>query len=129
MTRAGTSFMPVTSRLVHRPGSSRSPSTGGMAAVDPVAMLSRKAAVVMSSGGNEPVFDSGKDGHSPFAWNLMHTLQQVSKWQPGENVFERVRFGVAREVPQRPRYGGSIASGHQAGSDYLFEQRQLDAKQ
>jgi len=102
------------------------PSTG---AVDPAAMLSRKAAVVMSSGGNEPVFDSGKDGHSPFAWNLMRTLQQVSNWQTGENVFERVRFAVARELPQRPRYGGSIASGHQAGSDYLFEQRQLDAKQ
>jgi hypothetical protein len=100
------------------------PSTGN---VDPVAMLSRKAAVVMSSGGNEPVFDLGKDGHSPFAWNLMHTLQQVSSWQPGEGVFERVRFGVARELPQRPRYGGSVASGHQAGGDYLFEQRQLDA--
>ena len=43
------------------------------------------------------------------------------------NGFERVRFAVARELPQRQRYGGSMASGHQAGSDYLFEQRQLDA--
>jgi hypothetical protein len=99
------------------------PSTG---AIDPAAMLSRKAAVVMSSGGNEPVFDSGKEGHSPFAWNLMRNLQQVSNWQAGGNVFERVRFAVARELPQRPRYGGATASGHQAGSDYLFEQRQLD---
>ena len=99
------------------------PSTG---AVDPGAMLSRKAAVIMSSGGNEPVFDTGKDGHSPFAWNLMRSLQQVSTWQAGGNVFERVRFAVARELPQRPRYGGSTTSGHQAGSDYLFEQRELD---
>jgi hypothetical protein len=99
------------------------PSTG---AVDPAAMLSRKAAVVMSSGGNEPVFDTGKNGHSSFAWNLMRTLQQVSTWQAGGNVFERVRFAVARELPQRPRYGGATASGHQAGSDYLFEQRELD---
>jgi hypothetical protein len=99
------------------------PSIG---AVDPAAMLSRKAAVVMSSGGNEPVFDTGKNGHSPFAWNLMRTLQQVSTWQAGGNVFERVRFAVARELPQRPRYGGATASGHQAGSDYLFEQRELD---
>jgi hypothetical protein len=99
------------------------PSTG---AVDPGAMLSRKAAVIMSSGGNEPVFDSGKDGHSPFAWSLMRTLQQVSSWQAGGNVFERVRFSVARELPQRPRYGGATTSGHQPGSDYLFEQRELD---
>jgi hypothetical protein len=99
------------------------PSTG---AVDPAAMLSRKAAVVMSSGGNEPVFDTGKNGHSPFAWNLMRTLEQVSTWQAGGNVFERVRFAVARELPQRPRYGGATESGHQAGGDYLFEQRELD---
>ncbi|MFY7950228.1 MAG: caspase family protein, partial [Gemmatimonas sp.] len=41
------------------------------APVDPVAVLTRKSVVVMTSGGNEPVFDEGKQGHSPFAWNLM----------------------------------------------------------
>jgi len=94
--------------------------------VNPSEVLRRKAAVVMSSGGNEPVFDAGKEGHSPFAWNLMRTLQQVSNWQMGGNVFERVRFAVAKELPQRPQYGSSANGGHQAGSDYLFEQRQLD---
>lgn len=93
---------------------------------DPAAVLSRKAAVVMSSGGNEPVFDSGKNGHSTFAWNLMRTLERVSAWRPGSNVFEQVRFAVAREVPQRPQYGASRAGGHQSGSDYLFEQRRLE---
>jgi len=39
-------------------------------------------------------------------------------------VFERVRFAVARELPQRPRYGAG--AGHQSGADYLFEQRQLE---
>lgn len=92
--------------------------------VDPGQLLTQKAVVVMSSGGNEPVFDAGKGGHSPFAWNLMNTLGQVSNWQPGGNVFERVRFAVARELPQRPQYGA--ASGHQAGADYLFEQRKLE---
>ena len=95
--------------------------------IDPQAVLSRKSVVVMSSGGNEPVFDEGKNGHSPFAWNLMNTLKQVSSWQAGGNVFERVRFAVAKELPQRPQYGSSSAAGHQAGGDYLFEQRQLES--
>jgi hypothetical protein len=93
--------------------------------VDPGQVLARRSVVVMSSGGNEPVFDEGKQGHSPFAWNLMSQLGNVSNWQLGGNVFERVRFAVARELPQRPQYGA--AAGHQSGGDYLFEQRQLDA--
>ncbi|MEO6280869.1 YDG domain-containing protein [Roseateles sp.] len=91
---------------------------------NPATLLAGRSVVVMSSGGNEPVFDSGKDGHSPFAWNLMNTLGKVSGWQPGGNVFERVRFAVARELPQRPQY--AAAAGHQQGGDYLFERRQLD---
>ena len=93
---------------------------------DPAQLLQRKSVVVMSSGGNEPVFDEGKQGHSPFAWNLMATLNNVATWQPGGNVFERVRFAVARELPQRPQYSASRSAGHQAGGDYLFERRQLD---
>ncbi|KQP35449.1 YDG domain-containing protein [Pseudorhodoferax sp. Leaf274] len=91
---------------------------------DPGKLLNQKAVVAMSSGGNEPVFDAGKGGHSPFAWNLLNSLGQVDNWQPGGNVFERVRFAVARELPQRPRYGAG--AGHQRGADYLFEQRQLE---
>lgn len=93
---------------------------------DPEPLLARKAVVVMSSGGNEPVFDEGKQGHSLFAWNLMKALGLVSSWQPGGNVFERVRFAVARELPQRPHYGASTVAGHQGGTDYLFELRQIE---
>jgi hypothetical protein len=89
-------------------------------------LLSRKAAVAMSSGGNEPVSDEGRDGHSPFAFNLLQQLQALPAWQPGSSVFERLRFAVAREVPQRPRYGAAPQAGHQSGADYLFERRQLD---
>jgi uncharacterized caspase-like protein len=95
--------------------------------VDPAQMLARKSVVVMSSGGNEPVADAGKQGHSPFAWNLMTNLRQLSAWQPGGNVFERVRFAVAKELPQRPQYGAFTAAGHQGSGDYLFEQRELEA--
>ena len=99
---------------------------GISATQDPGALLSRRAAVVMTSGGNEPVFDSGKDGHSPFAYSLMQSLAQVNNWRPGSTLFEQVRFAVARQLPQRPQYGASRAGGHEAGADYLFEQRQLE---
>jgi hypothetical protein len=95
------------------------------AAIDPAQVLSRKSVVVMSSGGNEPVADAGKQGHSPFAYSLINNLRQLAAWQPGGNVFERVRFAVAKELPQRPQYGAFAAGGYQGG-DYLFEQRQLE---
>jgi hypothetical protein len=95
-------------------------------AVDPEQVLARKSVVVMSSGGNEPVADAGKQGHSPFAFSLINNFRQLSAWQPGGNVFERVRFAVAKELPQRPQYGAFAAGGYQGG-DYLFEQRQLEA--
>lgn len=94
--------------------------------LNPSDVLARRSAVVMSSGGNEPVFDSGRDGHSLFAWSLMNTLSQVKSWRPGGNLFERIRFTVARELPQRPQYGA--APGYQEGGDYLFEVRELDTQ-
>jgi len=94
--------------------------------VDPIAVLTRKSVVIMTSGGNEPVADAGKQGHSPFAFNLMRTLSGVTSWSPGGRVFARVRFAVAREVPQRPQYGASLAAGHQPGGDYRFEERRLE---
>ena len=97
------------------------------AGLDPRELLTRKSVVVMSSGGNEPVADSGRSGHSPFTYNLMENLRKVGEWQIGGNVFERVRFAVARELPQRPQYGSNNLAGHQAGGDYRFEKREIGA--
>ncbi|MFO1252970.1 MAG: caspase family protein [Inhella sp.] len=92
----------------------------------PDSLLSRKAVVVLSSGGNEPVADTGRDGHSVFAWHLMERLKQLSAWQIGNQLYERIRFEVAREFPQTPRYGAARAAGHQDNTDYLFEKRSLE---
>ena len=101
---------------------------GVAAGGDPSGLLGKRAVVVMTSGGNEPVFDSGLNGHSPFAWNLMQSMNQVGSWKPGSNLFEQVRFAVARKLPQRPQYGASSGGGHETGADYVFEQRQLQAR-
>jgi Caspase domain/YDG domain len=92
---------------------------------DPLALLRRRAAVVMTSGGNEPVADTGKDGHSVFTYNLMRSLQGLDSWRPGNNVFASVSAAVARALPQRPRYAAVMMGRHEAGTDYLFELRQL----
>ncbi len=91
--------------------------------VTPEAVLAKRSVVVISSGGDEPVADEGKDGHSIFAWNLMQAMGTVSSWKPGSTVFNDVQAGVRREFPQTPKYGAVTAAGHQAGGDYLFELR------
>jgi filamentous hemagglutinin family protein len=89
-------------------------------------VLARRSVVVMSSGGDEPVPDGGKQGHSIFAWYLAQTLGQVNNWQPGTQVFAQVRRDVQRSFPQTPQYGASALAGHEPGGDYLFEFRQLE---
>ncbi|AXA90511.1 YDG domain-containing protein [Massilia sp. YMA4] len=86
-------------------------------------VLAKRSVVVISSGGDEPVADEGKDGHSIFAWNLMQAMRSISDWKPGSTVFNDVQAGVRKEFPQTPKYGAVTAAGHQAGGDYLFELR------
>jgi len=92
---------------------------------DPSVLLQRRAAVVMSSGGNEPVADGARNGHSPFAASLMQSLGQLESWRVGNTVFEQVRADVTRRLPQTPHYGAARQGRHAEGADYVFEQRQL----
>jgi filamentous hemagglutinin family protein len=89
-------------------------------------LLARRTVVMMSSGGDEPVADEGRGGHSIFAWDLMQALRNVDNWRPGTNIFEEVRREVMRSFPQTPQYGSIKSAGHQSGGDYLFEFRELE---
>jgi len=86
-------------------------------------VLAKRSVVVLSSGGDEPVPDEGKDGHSIFAWYLMQVIGSVTDWKQGSTIFSDVQAQVRKEFPQTPRYGSLTAAGHQAGGDYLFESR------
>jgi hypothetical protein len=90
---------------------------------DPKAVLERRAVTVLSSGGEEPVADEGREGHSVFAWHLLRTLRRVSQLSPGVDVYERLAEGVTLEFPQQPQYGAALGAGHQPGADFLFEVR------
>lgn len=86
-------------------------------------VLNKRSVVVLSSGGDEPVADEGKEGHSIFAWNLMKAVDSVQNWTPGSTIFSEVQIGVKKKFPQTPKYGSVTAAGHQQGGDYLFEIR------
>ncbi len=85
------------------------------------ALLRRRAVTVMSSGGDEPVADTGDDGHSVFASDFMRSLRSIRGWSNGDRVFHQVRTGVESVLPQSPRYGAVLSAGHQPGADYVFE--------
>jgi hypothetical protein len=90
---------------------------------DPTAVLEKRSVTVLSSGGEEPVADAGRDGHSVFAWHFMQTLRSVEKWSNGIDVYERLTGSVTQEFPQEPQYGEALGSGHERGGDFLFEVR------
>jgi filamentous hemagglutinin family protein len=95
----------------------------GAGQVDPKAILAKRSVTVMSSGGEEPVSDEGKDGHSIFAYNFINALKSVKQVEPAGKMFETIKTEVTKEFPQQPQYGGSVSAGHNTGGDYLFEAR------
>ncbi len=86
----------------------------------PDEILYKRTVVAAASGGEQPVTDNGKGGHSIFAWYLMKALGDIENWQPGSNIFEQVRLNVRKAFPQTPQYGAVISAGHEIGGDYLF---------
>jgi hypothetical protein len=87
-------------------------------------VLQKRSVMVLSSGGDEPVADQGRDGHSIFAHHLLKTLGTLGGVTAGQDVFETVRSEVSREFPQQPQYSAVSAAGHQTGGEFLFELRE-----
>jgi hypothetical protein len=84
-------------------------------------ILRKRSVTVMSSGGDEPVSDKGKEGHSIFAWSLLNEIRGISNSEQGNKLFEQVRTRVTDEYPQTPQYGAMASAGHDVGGDYLLE--------
>ena len=91
--------------------------------IDRDEILRKRSVLVLTSGGEEPVSDEGKDGHSIFAWHLMRALRETQGLAPGNELFATVRKTVSREYPQTPQYGAAVSAGHVSGGEYLFEAR------
>ena len=87
-------------------------------------MIEKTSRTLMSSGGNEPVLDSGGSGHSVFAEAFLKGFREM-----GEKVFtaDEIFYGVIRErvigkADQTPQYNNIRNSGHEGG-DFVFIRR------
>ncbi|MBT7954316.1 MAG: hypothetical protein HN731_03945, partial [Rhodospirillaceae bacterium] len=85
-------------------------------------MSRKKARVVITSGGLEPVED-GKGEHSPFARAFLKTLSENKGVIDGAKLFNTIRRPVMVEANQTPQYSDVRRAGHDGG-DFLFVRRQ-----
>jgi caspase domain-containing protein len=83
-------------------------------------MLGSKSRNLMSSGGDEPVVDSGSEGHSVFAGAVLKYLKEMEDEQfTAADLFPRIRRGVAGRSAQVPQYNYIRNSGDEFG-DFVF---------
>jgi hypothetical protein len=83
-------------------------------------MSQKKARVVMSSGGLEPVLDTGVSGkHSVFADAFINILKETDSVIDGTNLFTTLRRSVMLHADQTPEYSDIRKAGH-GGGDFLF---------
>ena len=89
------------------------------AAQDLGTALSRPSHTFMTSGGDQPVRDSGSAGHSVFAAAFLNSLAgRRAESFSAMNVFSDVRNALSREPNQSPQYKGLDESG--AAGDFVF---------
>lgn len=89
-------------------------------------MIDGKSRTLMSSGGLEPVSDSGSDGHSVFAGALLNGLKTNDEPAVSAEILfqDFVRVSVAGKSEQTPQYGAIRNSGHDAGDFVFFKKRE-----
>jgi hypothetical protein len=87
-------------------------------------MLEKKSRTVLTSGGLEPVLDTGAEGHSIFAKAFIDALSQNDEILPGELLFRKIDGGVRQAAErygfqQSPQYAPLRHTEHEA-SDFFF---------
>lgn len=80
---------------------------------------SRQSRTALTSGGVEPVTDSGQNGHSVFANAFLRALNENSSVVDGTTLFGAIRRRVMLQADQTPTYGDIRKAGHDDG-DFLF---------
>lgn len=90
-------------------------------------IASKKARVVLTSGGNEPVVDGGPDNHSVFAGVFLEALRSNEEVLEGTRLFANLRRPVVVNAPQTPEYADIRFAGHDGG-DFLFVPLKLRGK-
>lgn len=79
----------------------------------------KKARTVLTSGGNEPVADSGGGAHSVFAQSFLKALKENTGVMDGTLLFNTIRRPIMLNSDQTPQYSDIQKAGHDGG-DFLF---------
>lgn len=82
----------------------------------------KRTRVVLTSGGLEPVADSGGGEHSVFAAQFLKALRTNRDVLDGAQLFEQIRRNVTLNADQTPQYSYIRRAGHEGG-DFLFVRR------
>jgi uncharacterized caspase-like protein len=82
-------------------------------------IMAKRARTVLSSGGNEPVLDSGGGEHSVFAKAFLGALGDSADVIDGVSLFEQVRRPVVLNSDQTPQYADIRNAGHDGG-EFVF---------
>lgn len=82
-------------------------------------LAEKRARVVLTSGGVEPVLDEGGGGHSVFTRVFLDVLEKNRGVMEGTRLFEELRRPVVLNAPQTPEYSDILYAGHEGG-DFLF---------
>lgn len=92
-----------------------------------ISRLSQKRArCVISSGGLEPVIDSGgKRGHSVFASAFLDALSKNNTIMDGAQLFNALRRPVMLNSDQTPEYSDIQRAGHEGG-EFIFIPKNLE---
>jgi hypothetical protein len=89
-------------------------------------VAANRSRTIMTSGGLEPVMDSGAEKHSVFAAALLDALRGNGEVIEAARLFVQIRDRVAASVPQTPQYAPLQGAGHQGG-DFIFVPQQARA--
>jgi hypothetical protein len=85
-------------------------------------LAEKRSRTVLTSGGLEPVLDSGGGLHSVFAKAFLTVLQDNADILEGQQLFSALRRPVVVNAAQTPEYSDIRYAGHDGG-DFLFVRR------
>jgi hypothetical protein len=87
-------------------------------------LTEKPARILIASGGNEPVSDSGGSGHSIFADVFIKALKNPfdNRFTAEELMTRQIKESVAGRSDQTPEYKVIRNSGHDGG-DFVFVRR------
>jgi uncharacterized caspase-like protein len=82
-------------------------------------LAKKRSRTILTSGGLEPVLDSGGGQHSVFAKALLNTLHENQGLMEGTRLFQKLRELVVYNADQTPEYAPAEKAGHEGG-DFIF---------